>query len=132
LRLVDGHLPQDTLDDDEIDVCVLDLEPEEGRKILATHDAIGALAEVDHQALETLIAEANVDNPALPAMLSDLAERSLNGPTDEARRQTNRKRASKIAVSTAATPTRKAAKSSLLARAKNSRKRFTSYSPRMV
>lgn len=77
LRLCDGHLRKELIDpDEEIDVCVVDLEPEERRKVLATHDAIGAMAEIDHQALDALVAQANVEDPALKAMLADLSERS--------------------------------------------------------
>lgn len=84
VRLCDGHLRKDALDPDyEVDVCIVDCTPEERKKILATHDGIGALAQIDHQALEALMDFAHVQTPALQAMLADMSERSLDGPEDE-------------------------------------------------
>ncbi len=77
LRLIDGHLRQESLDpDDLVDVTVVDLEPEERDKILATHDALGAVAQVDRAKLDALIANIQIQSPAIVAMLNEVGERA--------------------------------------------------------
>lgn len=77
LRLIDGHLRRESLaPDDLVDVTVVDLEPEERDKILATHDALGAVAQVDRAKLDALIANIQIQSPAIVALLTDVAERA--------------------------------------------------------
>lgn len=76
-RLLDGHCRKNLLNpDEEIDVCIVDLDPEERRKVLATHDAIGAMAGVDHARLDALIAGIQIDSPAIVNMLAELTEKA--------------------------------------------------------
>lgn len=86
LRLLDGHLRKSLIDEDEeIDVCIVDLTPEERRKVLATHDAIGAMAGIDHAKLDALIEGISFDSPAIINMLADLSEKAaeMNQEGDE-------------------------------------------------
>lgn len=81
LRLCDGHCRIELLDeDDEVEVAVVDLSPEERRKIHATYDAIGAMAQVDVAKLDALIADIQFDSPAIVAMLSEVSEKALAQP----------------------------------------------------
>ena len=58
LVLIDGHLRQEELDPDYmVPVLIVDVSEAEARGILATHDAIGALAEIDEGKLESLLSE---------------------------------------------------------------------------
>ena len=77
LRLIDGHLRQESLrPDDEVDVTIVDLDAEERDKILATHDAVGAMAEIDRDKLESLLAGIRIESPAIRAMLDEVAARA--------------------------------------------------------
>lgn len=77
LRLIDGHLRRESLAaDDEVDVTVVDLDPEERDKVLATHDALGAIAQVDRAKLDALIAKIQVQTPAIVALLNEVGERA--------------------------------------------------------
>ena len=55
LVIVDGHLRADLAADDEVAVLTTDLTEDEASKVLATFDAIGAMAEPDLDALENLL-----------------------------------------------------------------------------
>ena len=77
LRLIDGHLRRESLAaDDEVDVTVVDLDPEERDKVLATHDALGAIAQVDRAKLDALITKIQVQTPAIVALLDHLRDRA--------------------------------------------------------
>lgn len=83
LELIDGHLRTETTPDMMIPVLVLDVSQEEAAKILATFDPLGTLAGADAVALEKLLAEVNVHDPALQAMLDDVAaDAGLAGDSD--------------------------------------------------
>ena len=58
----------------EIPVLVLDVTKEEADKILATHDPLTLMAEADAAALESLLAEMEIQNEAVEKMLDSLAE----------------------------------------------------------
>lgn len=55
LELIDGHLRQDVLGDQEVEVTVTDLTDEEADIVLSTHDQITSLAGVDHKKLGDLL-----------------------------------------------------------------------------
>jgi hypothetical protein len=74
LMLIDGHLRAETTGDTVIPVLVLDVNEAEADLILATHDPLGAMAEVDADKLEAVLSELNTANDALRDMLSQLAE----------------------------------------------------------
>ena len=73
LELIDGHLRAETVGDTAVPVLVLDVDEAEADKLLATLDPLAALAGVDTQRLEELIAGVETDNDALQRMLDDLA-----------------------------------------------------------
>lgn len=74
LGLIDGHLRTETLPNEEVDVMVVDLSPEEAAKVLATHDPLAAMAEANAEALDKLLREVQTGDEALAAMLDGLAQ----------------------------------------------------------
>lgn len=74
LGLIDGHLRTETLPNEEVDVMVVDLSPEEAAKVLATHDPLAAMAEANAEALDKLLREVQTGDEALAAMLEGLAQ----------------------------------------------------------
>ena len=54
LMLVDGHLRADLAGDDEVDVVVLDLTPDEQALVLATFDPLAMMAQADADTLRAL------------------------------------------------------------------------------
>jgi hypothetical protein len=74
LKLIDGHLRQDTLGPDEqITVEVLDVSDDEARKLLLSIDPLAQLAETDQRALAALRQTVESDNEVLAAFWSSLA-----------------------------------------------------------
>lgn len=73
LELIDGHLRAETTPDQLVPVLILDVSEPEAAKILATHDPLASLAEVDTGKLEDLLREVETGNSALEAMLAELA-----------------------------------------------------------
>jgi len=74
LELIDGHLRAETVGDTAVPVLVLDVDEAEADKLLATLDPLAALAGVDTQKLEDLLATVETDSEALQEMLDGLAE----------------------------------------------------------
>lgn len=74
LQIVDGHLRAETTPDMEVPVLICDLNDAEADLVLATFDPLSAMAESSAQMLEALMADVQTDNPALKAMLDDLAK----------------------------------------------------------
>jgi hypothetical protein len=72
LELIDGHLRAETTPDAVLPVLVLDVSPEEAEKLLATHDPLGAMAGVDRELLDSLLANIETENEAVCAMLDEL------------------------------------------------------------
>jgi hypothetical protein len=76
LKLIDGHLRQDTLDPDErITVEVLDVSDDEARKLLLSIDPLAQLADYDTHALDALRQTVASDNAVLEALWSSLQEK---------------------------------------------------------
>jgi len=73
LQLIDGHLRRETLGDEEVDVAVVDLSPEEAAKVLATFDPLAAMAEADERQLAALLDEVQTQSDAVAEMLQRLA-----------------------------------------------------------
>jgi hypothetical protein len=87
LELIDGHLRAETTPDCLVPVLVLDITSAEADKLLATYDPLSAMADINSGTLEKLLAETNIESPAVRAMMDQiLAEaKSLSGqkfPTD--------------------------------------------------
>lgn len=70
LQLIDGHLRAETTPSQKVPVLVLDVTEQEARKLLATYDTIGALAERDDEMLRSLVAEAEIGSDALRGLFA--------------------------------------------------------------
>ena len=64
LQILDGHMRQDLLADEQVPVVVLDLDDDEARAFLATLDPIAAMAKADRDKLSELLKPLQ-DLPAL-------------------------------------------------------------------
>src|SRR3990167_2756286 len=73
LQACDGHLRDELMGDALVPVAVVDLDEDEGRKLLATYDPLGAMAQADGDALAGLLAGITVQDDDLRAMLETLA-----------------------------------------------------------
>lgn len=73
LMLLDGHLRAGLAPEQIVPVLVLDVNEEEGDKILATLDPLTAMAETDNKALERLLEDVHLQSAAVQKMLEDLA-----------------------------------------------------------
>jgi hypothetical protein len=69
LELIDGHLRAETAPEMEVPVLVLDLNEQEAAKLLALHDPLTALAEVDGDALTDLLSHVETQNEAVQKLL---------------------------------------------------------------
>ena len=74
LELVDGHLRQDMFKDELVPVLIVDMTEEEVRRLLATLDPIGAMAQTDVIALTALLDTLDVSGEATIEMLDDLVK----------------------------------------------------------
>lgn len=74
LQLIDGHLRRDIDPDMLVDVEVLDVTPEEARKLLLSMDSLAGLAEADAEAVAALRQTVATDAPALAALWQSLAK----------------------------------------------------------
>lgn len=83
LMLIDGHLRVETTGDAMIPVLILDVDEAEGDKLLATHDPLAAMAEIDSERLDEVLRDLNTSSEALSEMLSQLAEEGGLIPKDE-------------------------------------------------
>jgi len=82
-RLVDGHLRVVVAEQqgvEKLPVVYVDLDEDEEKKILASLDPLAAMAGVDGEKLQALLAEIEAEQPALRDMLADLA--AQNGLTE--------------------------------------------------
>lgn len=77
LTLIDGHLRANLAEDAELPVVVLDVSEDEARKLLATYDPLGAMAQPDQDALFELLESVSFESDAVNDMLEALA----NGET---------------------------------------------------
>lgn len=76
LVLIDGHLRRDLLDSKKTDVpvLILDVDEAEAKKLLATIDPIGAMAETDAALLDELLRKVDTGSEALREMWAGLAK----------------------------------------------------------
>ena len=75
LQLIDGHLRQTLLGDQEVPVLGLDLTPEEGEKMLAVLDPLSKMADQDSAMLESLLDSIGAQDEAVQALLDSLLVR---------------------------------------------------------
>jgi len=73
LQLCDGHLRSEVLGEQEIPVLVTDLTEEEADKLMLVYDPLAAMAEVDEQKLEELLASVQFQNKDIGPLLERLA-----------------------------------------------------------
>lgn len=73
LTLIDGHMRAGVSADQELPVVVLDVNEAEAKKLLATYDPIGAMAQTDTDALMSLLGDATFQAEPVNAMLEALA-----------------------------------------------------------
>lgn len=81
LELIDGHARASLMGDQVVPVLVLDVDSNEAKKIIATFDPIGEMAEADASRLSGLLDFIETDNQAVQRLLDDLARD--NGLRDE-------------------------------------------------
>ncbi len=75
LRLIDGHLRKDLINNDqEIPVLVLDVDEEEADKILATYDPVGQFATADRERLEAVMNKFTTANDDVRSLLNKVAD----------------------------------------------------------
>ena len=74
LELIDGHLRKDLTPDDDVPVLLVDLDDDEARIVLATHDPIGMMAGVDGKAYIDLISSIQQADEQTATLLESLKE----------------------------------------------------------
>jgi hypothetical protein len=82
LELIDGHARAEVSGDATVPVLVLDVTPDEAKKILATFDPLGAMAESDAAKLDALLREVQTSNESVARMLDQLAQDAGVVPPD--------------------------------------------------
>jgi len=80
LQMIDGHLRQDEMGNQDVPVLVLDVTADEAQKLLATFDPLGAMAEADAERLDALLSEVGEQEAGLQALLDSLAAQHSLGP----------------------------------------------------
>ena len=80
LELIDGHLRAGLDPAQKVPVLILDLDEAEATKLLAVHDPLAAMAEVDEEAMGKLLAEIATESEGLQAMLDELADKPQFDP----------------------------------------------------
>jgi DNA modification methylase len=78
LELIDGHLRQEVMGDQEVPVLVLDVTEEEADKLLLTLDPLAMMAHADTDQLLELLR----DNPFESNAVADMLEALVNGERD--------------------------------------------------
>ncbi len=68
-QIVDGHLRAELDADQKVPVAIVDLDDDEARKVIATLDPIGAMAETDDELRRALLARVSGDNEAFEQYL---------------------------------------------------------------
>ena len=82
-ELIDGHLRAETTPDMLVPVLVVDLSAEEADKLLAVHDPLAAMAEVNLSMLTDLLQSVETQSEAVQSMLDNLVK-SAGGQHDSA------------------------------------------------
>jgi len=91
LVIIDGHMRQDELGNQEVPCLVLDVTEAEARKLLVTFDPIAAMAEADTERLDALLREVETDQAGLQKLLDELAAENkidLGEPAETPKSQT--------------------------------------------
>jgi len=72
LELIDGHMRAELDLDQEMPVLILDVTEEEAKKILATHDPLGAMSTDNVEARRRLLEEIDAEEASLRKMIADM------------------------------------------------------------
>lgn len=80
-ELIDGHLRAETMGEQLVPVLVLDLNEAEAEKLLAVHDPLTAMAEVNAAVLAELRARVETEDEAVRELLDRLTAELGEGPT---------------------------------------------------
>ena len=73
LQLIDGHLRQDIMGDQEIPVLIVDLTEDEANKMLITLDPLAGLAETNDDMLRSLMESVQFEDERVNTLLQQLA-----------------------------------------------------------
>lgn len=76
LELIDGHLRAATTPDTDVPVLILDVDATDAKKLLATFDRLGSVAQADYDRLRSLLATVDFQSPACDALFEDLRQRA--------------------------------------------------------
>ncbi len=71
-QIIDGHLRQEMTGNAEVPIIVTDLDADEAKLVLATHDPLAAMAETDAETLDNLIAGIETESKDVNALLTGL------------------------------------------------------------
>ena len=83
LQLIDGHLRQDLMGEQQIPVLVVDLNDEEADKMLVTLDPLAGMADTDEATLQSLLAGLRFQDQAVMDMLASLAPKPIKEPKED-------------------------------------------------
>jgi ParB-like chromosome segregation protein Spo0J len=72
LELIDGHLRQEVVGDQEVPVLILDVSEEEADTILLTLDPLTMMGKTDKDALDSLLARVDTESEQMSSMLATL------------------------------------------------------------
>jgi hypothetical protein len=73
LQLIDGHLRAELAPDAIVPVLIVDLNDEEARYVLITHDSLGAMAESDVNRIAALLQSIHSNDDAVNALFEQIA-----------------------------------------------------------
>ena len=82
LMLIDGHLRQETLPEEELPVLILDVDEREAEKLLMTLDPLASMATRNESRLTELMATVQFEDEAVTEMLRALADNALSSLVD--------------------------------------------------
>jgi len=82
LELIDGHLRQEVMGDQEVPVLIVDVTEEEAAKMLVTLDPLAMMAHTDQDKLLELLTSMNFEDRAVDDMLEALVNGERNPMPD--------------------------------------------------
>lgn len=82
-EIIDGHLRSSLNDEQMVPVLVLDVNEQEAKTILLTHDPIAGLSETNETQLNSLIAELEFDSDAINEMLAAILRDADRTPLEK-------------------------------------------------
>lgn|GEM_PF-5748776 len=83
-QILDGHLRVEEMAGQQVPVLVTDLDETEAKKVLATFDAVGSMAEVDDAGLKALIEGIECENKEIDKIIAEMVETDIDAYRDAA------------------------------------------------